>query len=511
MKEADLKRCQADRAKAIVILCNKQSSDANEEDAKTILQAMFIKKYLKHARAPHVKVCMQILRPEGKTHYYLSLNKQTKSDQVLCVEELKLSLLAKSCLCPGLVSFVANLIASSGEPPKRSENDNEWLEDYWHGKGYEIYKVHLASEFHGEKFAWVASKIYKKFRAILFALELGTGDNTRIYTNPGDYTLPKGNRITAYVISEDKEIADAISEYKTGPQDFEMARRESRKLGAVLTKRLSRHFPSFMEKSITVYQEEKSDPDDEEEHAEVQFPTKLKQENFNHHLTGEFLNIEDGFHLSPSKINLPDVTFKTMENNILATQHIILCGLVSNLRNFVLPLRAKHLDKYPPIVILHVHPPTEKQWNQVSFFPEIYFVKGSAMNTKDLLRANIHQASRIVILSPEVDEVKHFTSFNENPSANSSEKDHKKLTRDQEDLLDAKTIFKYKAINKLRPDIPIVTELVSPQNLGFFIGNPKDYATMKKYGQINVTFNFIDNSYSFRLLFLLLDQSIFLL
>jgi len=405
------------------------------------------------------------------------------------VEELKLSLLAKSCLCPGLVSFVANLIASSGEPPKRSENDNEWLEDYWHGKGYEIYKVHLASEFHGEKFAWVASKIYKKFRAVLFALELGTGDNTRIYTNPGDYTLPKGNRITAYVISEDKEIADAISEYKAGPQDFELARRESRKLGAILTRRISKAFPSFMDKSQTFYQEEKSDMDDEEEHAaDVRFPTKIKQENFNHHLTGEFLNLEDGFHLSPSKINLPDVTFKTMENNILATQHIILCGLVPNLRNFVLPLRAKHLDKYPPIVILHVHPPTEKQWNQVSFFPEIYFVKGAAMNTKDLLRANIHQANRIVILSPEVDEVKHFTSFNENPTANAHEKDGKKLTRDQEDLLDAKTIFKYKAINKLRPDIPIVTELVSPQNLGFFIGNPKDYATMKKYGQINVLF-----------------------
>ena len=55
----------------------------------------------------------------------------------------------------------------------------------------------------------------------------------------------------------------------------------------------------------------------------------------------------------------------------------------------------------------------------------------------------------------------------------------KRLTRDQEDLLDAKTIFKYKAINKLRPDIPIVTELVSPQNLSFLISDPKEYTTMK--------------------------------
>ena len=142
------------------------------------------------------------------------------------MEELKLSLLAKSCLCPGLVSLIANLISSSGEPPKQTENDNEWLQDYWHGRGYEVYKVTLAAKFYGERFSWVASKIYKKFRAILFAIELGIGDNTKIYTNPGDYLLPKGSKISAYVISEDKEIADAISEYKIGPKDFQVIKRD---------------------------------------------------------------------------------------------------------------------------------------------------------------------------------------------------------------------------------------------------------------------------------------------
>ena len=62
---------------------------------------------------------MEILRPEGKMHYYLSLNKQTKQDQVICVEELKLSLLAKSCLCPGLVALISNLITSAGEMPDK--------------------------------------------------------------------------------------------------------------------------------------------------------------------------------------------------------------------------------------------------------------------------------------------------------------------------------------------------------------------------------------------------------
>ena len=78
--EKDLKKCQAEKSKAIIILCNKQSGDANEEDAKTILQAMVIKKYLKNTKH-NVRLCMQILRPEGKTHYYLSLNRETKSDQ----------------------------------------------------------------------------------------------------------------------------------------------------------------------------------------------------------------------------------------------------------------------------------------------------------------------------------------------------------------------------------------------------------------------------------------------
>jgi hypothetical protein len=57
-----------------------------------------------------------------------------------------------------------------------------------------------------------------------------------------------------------------------------------------------------------------------------------------------------------------------MENNILATNHILLCGLVPELLNFIQPLRAKYLDKISPIVIfswykkviLHTSDLTEK-------------------------------------------------------------------------------------------------------------------------------------------------------
>ena len=89
-----------------------------------------------------------------------------------------------------------------------------------------------------------------------------------------------------------------------------------------------------------------------------------------------------------------------MENNNLANNHIIMCGLADNLNKFLIPLRAKHLNKYKPIVILNKTTPTEKQWKFISIFPEIYFVMGSAMSTTDLKKANIQYADNVVILSP---------------------------------------------------------------------------------------------------------------
>lgn len=92
---------------------------------------------------------MQLLKPESITHYELSLNKEDiKNDQIVCIESMKLSLLAKSCLCPGLVVLITNLIKSSKNPPKeiadkKSNKNWRWLHDYWQGKKYEIYRIEI--------------------------------------------------------------------------------------------------------------------------------------------------------------------------------------------------------------------------------------------------------------------------------------------------------------------------------------------------------------------------------
>ena len=110
---------------------------------------------------------------------------------------MKLSLLAKSCLCPGLVVLVANLIKSSADPPdsllRRSGKDWEWLKEYWNGKKYEIYKVPLSPAYANKQFCMIASDVYKDLGLLLFGLEISVMNEQHgtILLNPGRYKLPK--------------------------------------------------------------------------------------------------------------------------------------------------------------------------------------------------------------------------------------------------------------------------------------------------------------------------------
>ena len=72
-----------------------------------------------------MRICLQIAKPEHKDLYYSGLSKTQKIDQVLCIEELKLQLLAKSSVCPGIITIIWSLITSDtcGDDP--TEPDQE--------------------------------------------------------------------------------------------------------------------------------------------------------------------------------------------------------------------------------------------------------------------------------------------------------------------------------------------------------------------------------------------------
>ena len=55
------------------------------------------------------------------------------------------------------------------------------------------------------------------------------------------------------------------------------------------------------------------------------------------------------------------------------------------------------------------------------------------------------------------------------------------MSKDEETLLDAKTIFKYNIIKKKNPKVKVVTELISQDNIAFLLDNPLLYNLMNKY------------------------------
>lgn len=81
LENNDLERCLIDKADAVIILSDKFSFYADQQDTRTILEAMIIKKYLKKCPPSNTMLCMQLLRDQSITHYSLSLSyEETKND-----------------------------------------------------------------------------------------------------------------------------------------------------------------------------------------------------------------------------------------------------------------------------------------------------------------------------------------------------------------------------------------------------------------------------------------------
>jgi len=85
-------------------------------------------------------------------------------------------------------------------------------------------------------------------------------------------------------------------------------------------------------------------------------------DNFNNDLD----NVDaDWRKIIANPVGREDIIFDTMEESMLADGHIIICGLVENIKHFVMPLRARYMKDPLPIVILHDELPSNKQWQQL--------------------------------------------------------------------------------------------------------------------------------------------------
>ena len=516
LKFNDLQRCQFKKASMIMLLCNKQTDDSSAEDSKTIIMAMAIKKFYSldngsefseiYKNQPTTnlyrtktlmyperentlpsfqnytsnkptnilnnrvkeeenddkissKLIIQLLRPESEHHFALSVSNKKTIDQIVCIDELKISLLAKSCLCRGIISLISNLVITNNfdEEMEKQIGKLHWIEEYKNGKDYEIYKIPL-DHSGGYKFIQVADKIYNEKNTILFGLNLENkaANLNVVLLSPMDFVLPtnKDLNIYGYILAKDQGDADEVTYWEKSMKKNFLAKSEDEDF--------------FSPKNSKDTEESEIKENDEE-----------KNGNDKENVTADVVNLGKICHITTEHIDKIDVTVESIDKMLIAKDHIIICGICHNLIDFIKPLRSKKLPKniLSTIVILSKELPDDKLWNTIAYFEQIYLVQGDAMKKTDLKRAGIRSAKRVVILAPSINEISQFTENqrlknlqkfkNDDENENYQEIIEGKLSREEEDLLDSKTIFKYNMISKINKNIFCVIELINPKNVSF--------------------------------------------
>ncbi len=534
MNEKDLLRADICKAKACIIFIDKNSVDSFSSDHKNILLGINIKKFVFNINNKPIgtiikkdsvktlenlsnsntnfRLCIQLIKPESRYHYFNSLQaiykKRMPPDQLILIEEFKMHMLSKSCITPGILALVSNLLMSSSELPSGTHSD--WLREYSEGRGHEIYRIVLSDFYKTYSFLDLVKEIYSQAQAILFAIEFEIDKITVIKMNPGD-TLTINNiilnlfenknyfdgdykeankstgkesysskqsfyreensdyyefikavdakvKVYAYLICSDKSEADSISNKDKDDDPPNKSYYSSTNLNSNPVEQKKRRY--IKSQSFLLDNEEDEDSDNSE-----------NEDN-------EILNgMGEGLEISPndyflktifkdeyiSDSNIIDIMQHSINDLDDIVNHVIVCGMDPALIHFILPLRAKYLgeENLKYIVILAPHLP-QNLYELFKKFPKIIYIQGSPLLPENLHRAKVNEADKAVILS--LGEKKR-EKFKNKSDAN--------IEDGSDQMLDAETILIYKAIRKCNKQIQIMTELIYTNNVEYLLH--KDY------------------------------------
>ena len=288
--------------------------------------------------------------------------------------------------------------------------EEDWLEEYAEGMDHEIYRIKLSEKMNKKTFSEISGIVYKHNRSIVFAIEIQSIGKTIIRLNPSDFIVNniKENDIHVYMICPNKKDAEEI-------ETLEMTNEEQIKY--------------FNAKAAAEKQQKSDDSNDKEEGSEqsedegeskapatedIQVFSE-KDEAMNSpqddiQFEAEAQNQMVDYYVSASPIRSMNVTMASLENSPTVRNHIIVCGIHSAIKSFIMPLRARYLKEYQlQKIVIITGEPDEKGgdqidsqiWNSISRFKEIYLVNGSPLKQVTLLNANIHYADKVVILGTD--------------------------------------------------------------------------------------------------------------
>ncbi|GFS09093.1 potassium channel subfamily T member 1-like Protein [Elysia marginata] len=504
LKDTDLTRCRMQDAESCFILSARNHScnaDKDATDQHTIMRAWAVRDF-----APKCPIYVQLFRPENKFHVKFA-------DHVVCEDEFKYALLANNCLCPGISTFVTLLLHTSrGQEGQTSQE--EWQKLYGKCSGNEIYHIRLADsnffgDYEGKSFTYASFHAHRKYGVSLVGVQRDVVGST-IQLNPGPRHIMRKGDICFYMnITKEENSAFILAhpnqlpggggggglppgatgtvalelQHTRAAQTFSsdptlMSRSGSRRHNLSLPKGLNisslQKRPSIAPVPATleannIHINVTGGSDSEDGDGEEEEPT-TEDLDFPEYVRG-FPPITPYVGTSPTlchlmrdkrplcclRLNLecPHCCHQNAKEYHWPNPAIIVAAdfCSSGLYNFIVPLRshARPKKSLNPIVLLCTSPPDNSFLDMISFFPLVYWMKGSIDSIEDLLRAGINLTENVVVVNKE--------------TSNS---------REEDTLADCNTIVSVQTIFRLFPKANIITEITHSPNMRFMQFRPDD-------------------------------------
>ena len=433
LKGKDLQRAKILKSRAVFVMANKFATSPLEEDNANLLRLVSVKN-----TTMDVPVIIQLLLSTSKKQVSNIDGWKLGRDIALCLNELKLGLLAQNCICPGISTLVANLFYTSNFSALNFFKENDaWKEQYIEGASNEIYASHLSHQFERKTFHEAAKICYNQLGLILLSLEKIEGNVRTCYVNPSPDTNPDlviesgPDGMLGYFIGQDADHVAVVASYcecchgnenvnvgDKSPQVKKLVRRVSTNNCRCEEEEAPtrRYLPKLIEVAELGEDEETKKPTPSKTFNRSKLFSQAADSTC-------LLDLIEQFSIYVREPQKLDEAIITDESAIMADSprpdikdHVVLCVFADEtspllgLHNFLLPLRSKYMpkDQLKPVVIVSNKRFIEREWPLIRKIPDIYIVIGSPLRWQNLEDANINECSVCIIVS-----MLSCTKFNE--------------------------------------------------------------------------------------------------
>ena len=430
----DLQRAKINTARAVFIVCEKLTNTPLEEDNANLLRLVSVKN-----TTTDVPVIIQLLLSTSKKQVHNIEGWKIGRDIAICLNELKLGLLAQSCICPGISTLIANLFYTSDFPDPALnifKDKDDWKEQYISGASNEIYSSHFSHQFERKTFHEAAEICYNQLGLILVSLEKIEGKVRFCYVNPSTATNPdlviesgEGGML-GYFIGLDSEHVNVVATYcecchgdknskSSTPERSPQIRKVVRR---VTTKRchcdIDEEEDSAPSKNIELVNlgEDGVGEDGVGENGVIsEHQIRIKMLSRSKPSSTDSDDLEEQFSVYVREPQVLDEAIVTDENAVNTSDtlipdvkdHVVLCVFADEtspllgLHNFLLPLRSKYMpkEKLKPVVIVSNKRFIEREWPLIRKIPDVYIVVGSPLRWQNLEQAKINDCSVCIVLS----------------------------------------------------------------------------------------------------------------